>query len=197
LRPFNRPSHSPSDIGLPHSTLRWALVHVCTCRQIRLYGESKKSTHGHQTHLPARTHQSKTASECAHKGTKPTEAAGKAAALLLQQCARRAVTVGAGAVAPVCPLQLRCSRTLFFFPLIVPPTLVYPTARCGGLWCTVVHADKFVCMGNRKNRLTATKLISRHARTSGTSPPAYPRPPRPPATPARQVARKKARVSIL
>ena len=67
------------------------------------------------------------------------------------------------------------SHTFFFFPLIVPPTLVYPTARCGGLWCTFAHAEKFICMGNRKNRLTATKLISRHARTSGTSPPAYPR----------------------
>jgi hypothetical protein len=50
-------------------------------------------------------------------------------------------------------------------PLIVPPTWVYPAARCGGLWCAFAHADKFICMGNRKNRLTATKVISRHART--------------------------------
>ena len=52
------PPHSPSDMGLPRSTLRWALVHVRACRKIHLYGESKKSTHGHQTHPPARTHQS-------------------------------------------------------------------------------------------------------------------------------------------
>ena len=55
-------SYSPSDMGLPPGTLRWALVHVCACRQIRLYGKSKKSTHGHQTHLPARTHQRQMAS---------------------------------------------------------------------------------------------------------------------------------------
>lgn len=54
---FFFPPHSPSDMGLPRSTLRWALVRVCTCRKIHLYGEPKKSTHGHQTHLPARTHQ--------------------------------------------------------------------------------------------------------------------------------------------
>ncbi len=54
---FFLPSHSPSDMGLPRSTLRRALVRVCACRQIHLYGKSKKSTHGHQTHLPARTHQ--------------------------------------------------------------------------------------------------------------------------------------------
>ena len=55
-------SHSPSDMGLPRSTLRWARVHVCARRQIHLYGKSKKSTHGHQTHLPARTHQRQMAS---------------------------------------------------------------------------------------------------------------------------------------
>ena len=58
---------------------------------------------------------------------------------------------------------------LHFTSLIVPPTWVYPAARCGGLECTFARADKFICMGNRKNRLTATKLISRHARTRGTS----------------------------
>ena len=64
--PFGAPSfhlsHSPSDMGLPRSTLRWAPVHVCARRQIRLYGKSKKSTHGHQTHLPARTRQRQMAS---------------------------------------------------------------------------------------------------------------------------------------
>ena len=191
MRPFNRPSHSPSDIGLPHSTLRWALVHVCTCRKIHLYGESKKSTHGHQTHLPARTHQSKTASECVHKGAKPTEAAGKAAALLLQQCARRAVTVGAGAVAPVCPLQLRRSRTPFFLPSHSPSDIGLPHST---LWWALVH----VC-ACRQIRLYGEPKKSTHghqthlpARThqrhfaSGLSPP-----PRPPTTRARQVARKK------
>ena len=54
---------------------------------------------------------------------------------------------------------------LHFTSLIVPPTWVYPAARCGGLWCTFARADKFICMANRKNRLTATKLISRRART--------------------------------
>ena len=50
------PSHSPSDIVSSHSKLWWALVQKCTCRKIHLYGESKKSTHGHQIHLPSRTH---------------------------------------------------------------------------------------------------------------------------------------------
>ena len=51
------PSHSPSDIVSSHSKLRWALVRFWPCRKIHLYGESKKSTHGHQIHLPSRTHQ--------------------------------------------------------------------------------------------------------------------------------------------
>ena len=57
------------------------------------------------------------------------------------------------------------SRALSVTPFIVPPTWVYPAARCGGLGCAFVHAEKFICMGNRKNRLTTTKLISRRART--------------------------------
>ena len=54
---FNVPSYTPSDVVSPGSTLRWALVRVWPCRKIHLYGESKKSTHDHQTHLPSRTHQ--------------------------------------------------------------------------------------------------------------------------------------------
>jgi hypothetical protein len=54
---FRVPPHTPSDIVSPASTLWWALVRVWPCRKIHLYGESKKSTHDHQTHLPARTHQ--------------------------------------------------------------------------------------------------------------------------------------------
>ena len=50
------PSHSPSDIVSSHSKLRWALVRFWPCRKIHLYGGSKKSTHGHQIHLPSRTH---------------------------------------------------------------------------------------------------------------------------------------------
>ena len=72
LRPFNRPSHSPSDMGLPRSTLRWALVRVCACRQIHLYGVLKKSTHNHQTHLPARTHQRHFASSLFPPARPPT-----------------------------------------------------------------------------------------------------------------------------
>jgi hypothetical protein len=55
---FRVPPHSPSDIVSPASTLWWARVRVWPCRKIHLYGESKKSTHDHQTHLPARTHHS-------------------------------------------------------------------------------------------------------------------------------------------
>ena len=58
---------------------------------------------------------------------------------------------------------------VFMCPLIVPPTSSHPPARSGGLWCEFGRAGKFICMGNRKNRLTTTKLISRHARTVRTS----------------------------
>ena len=54
---------------------------------------------------------------------------------------------------------------VFVCPLIVPPTSSHPPARSGGLRCEFGRAGKFICMGNRKNRLTTTKLISRHART--------------------------------
>ena len=54
---FHVPSHTPSDTVSPANTLWWAPVRVWPCRKIHLYGESKKSTHDHQTHLPARTHQ--------------------------------------------------------------------------------------------------------------------------------------------
>ena len=57
---------------------------------------------------------------------------------------------------------------VFMCPLIYPPTSSHPPARCGGLRCEFGRAGKSICMGNRKNRLTATKLISRHARTRGT-----------------------------
>lgn len=55
---FFFPSYTPSDIVSPHSTLRWGRVRERTARKIHLYGKSKKSTHGHQTHLPSCTHHS-------------------------------------------------------------------------------------------------------------------------------------------
>ena len=58
---------------------------------------------------------------------------------------------------------------VFVCPLIVPPTSSHPPARSGGLWCENAPPGKFICMANPKNRLTTTKLISRHARTVRTS----------------------------
>ena len=141
-------------------------MHVCACRQIHLYGKSKKSTHGHQTHLPARTHQSQIA-KTTHARTRHGLEISEFRRL---QPAQARICSGCRPEDACEPTAAACffADCIFFLSLslIVPPTWVYPTARCGGLWCTFARADKFACMPNRKNRLTATKLISRRARTS-------------------------------
>ena len=45
----------------------------------------------------------------------------------------------------------------------IPSTLVYPTARWGGLVSTFGVADKFICMGFSKNRAHGTQPIYPHA----------------------------------
>lgn len=52
--------------------------------------------------------------------------------------------------------------------LTYPPTSYHPPASSGGLWCKNARAGKFICMAFSKNRLTATRFISRHARTGRT-----------------------------
>ena len=160
------PSHSPSDIVSSHSKLRWALVRFWPCRKIHLYGESKKSTHGHQTHLPARTHRSQMA-KSTHARTRRRPEISDFRRLQPAQARICSGCTPEGACKPTAAARLAADCIFFFFPLIVPPTWVYPGARCGGLECTCARADKFICMAKRKNRLTATKLISRRARTSG------------------------------
>ena len=89
-----RPLIVPPTWVYPAARCGGALAHVCTCRQIHLYGEPKKSTHHHQTHLAAHTHQSKTASDeavweggCRHRrccsACMPTAAALLSLAFLL------------------------------------------------------------------------------------------------------------------
>ena len=48
-------------------------------------------------------------------------------------------------------------RDFFFFPLIYPPTLGQRPGRWRGLRRIFLFSAKLFCMGNFKNRLTATK----------------------------------------
>ena len=47
----------PPTLFYPATRCVGALVQICKGRKIHLYGESKRSTHDHQTHLPKCTHQ--------------------------------------------------------------------------------------------------------------------------------------------
>lgn len=128
---FHVPSYTPSDIVSPGSTLRRGLVRVWPCRKIHLYGESKKSTHDHQTHLPSRTHQT----DFVRFEPAPTRLGLATGALAASQAPRGWFLGAKRWKPPLSPLETTKSESppTFFFPSYTPSDIVSPhsTLRWG------------------------------------------------------------------